>query len=56
MSSTEEEEEEKKQAAEAILQMLREAGVSTENLEGDRKHPFWDTQVSELLSRHTTTD
>ena len=37
-------EEEKKKTADAILDMLREAGVSTRDLE-DKKHAFWDTQV-----------
>lgn len=30
--------------AKQIIEMLREAGVSTENIE-DKKHAFWDTQV-----------
>ena len=28
----------------SILEMLREAGVSTKDLE-EKKHAFWDTQV-----------
>jgi len=38
--------EEAKKAADGILEMLREAGVSTNDLE-DKKHAFWDTQVSQ---------
>lgn len=30
--------------AEKILELLKSAGVSTENLE-EKKHAFWDTQV-----------
>lgn len=33
-----------KRAADGILEMLREAGVSTKDLE-DTRHAFWDTQV-----------
>jgi hypothetical protein len=36
--------DDKKTGAEKILEMLREAGVSTESLE-EKKHAFWDTQV-----------
>ena len=36
---------EKNKAADNILEMLREAGVSTESLE-EKRHAFWDTQVS----------
>jgi hypothetical protein len=39
-----EENDDKAKATNAILDMLREAGVSTESLE-DTKHAFWDTQV-----------
>lgn len=38
--------EEKQKTADAILEMLRDAGVSTKNLE-EKKHAFWDTQVGE---------
>jgi hypothetical protein len=44
MDSDEENEHDKKTGAERILEMLREAGVSTENLK-EKKHAFWDTQV-----------
>jgi hypothetical protein len=44
MSSDKENEDDQKTGAERILEMLRQAGVSTENLE-EKKHPFWDTQV-----------
>ena len=37
-----------KQAAEDILKMLREAGVSTESLV-EKSHAFWDTQVRNAL-------
>lgn len=37
-------EEDKKKPGDGILEMLREAGVSTKDLE-DKKHAFWDTQV-----------
>ncbi len=30
-----------------ILEMLREAGVSTKDLE-EKKHAFWDTQVGAI--------
>lgn len=35
--------DDRKRAADGILEMLREAGVSTADLE-DKKHAFWDTQ------------
>ncbi len=35
-------------AAEDILKMLREAGVSTEGLV-EKSHAFWDTQVRDAL-------
>ena len=35
-------------AAEDILKMLREAGVSTESLV-EKSHAFWDTQVRDTL-------
>lgn len=38
-----------KQAAEDILKMLREAGVSTESLV-EKSHAFWDTQVRIFLT------
>jgi predicted transcriptional regulator len=41
------EEEDKSKTANAILEMLKEAGVSTKNVE-DKKHAFWDTQVGRL--------
>ncbi|KAG7353238.1 myristoyl-CoA:protein N-myristoyltransferase [Nitzschia inconspicua] len=41
MSSSDD--DEKKSGAEKILDMLRQAGVSTENLD-EKKHAFWDTQ------------
>lgn len=46
MSSNDEDDDnhEKKTGAEKILEMLKEAGVSTESLE-EKKHAFWDTQV-----------
>ena len=34
----------KSKTTSAILDMLREAGVSTKSLE-ETKHAFWDTQV-----------
>lgn len=40
--------DDRKRAADGILEMLREAGVSTADLE-DKKHAFWDTQVSVFL-------
>ena len=40
-------ERDKNKASESILEMLREAGVSTESLE-EKRHAFWDTQVSVL--------
>lgn len=42
------EEEDKSKTANAILEMLKEAGVSTNNVE-DKKHAFWDTQVGCLF-------
>ena len=32
-----------------VLQMLEEAGVSTESLV-EESHPFWDTQVSSVTT------
>ena len=39
-----EEEENKNKTADAILEMLKEAGVNPRKIE-DKKHAFWDTQV-----------
>lgn len=44
MSSNDGCDEDSKKTTDAILEMLREAGVSTESLE-DTRHAFWDTQV-----------
>lgn len=38
---------ETKKAADNILEMLKEAGVSTESLV-EKRHAFWDTQVSSM--------
>ena len=35
----------------SILEMLREAGVSTKDLE-EKKHAFWDTQVGVVPVQH----
>ena len=43
-----EQEEDKSKPADAILEMLREAGVSTTSLE-EKRHAFWDTQVCTLV-------
>jgi hypothetical protein len=43
--SSNDENVDKAKAAEDILKMLREAGVSTDSLV-DTSHAFWDTQVS----------
>jgi hypothetical protein len=47
MSSNDDDKEDKNKTADAILEMLREAGVSTKSLE-EKKHAFWDTQVGYL--------
>jgi hypothetical protein len=47
MSGADSNEDDRKRTADGILEMLREAGVSTADLE-DKKHAFWDTQVCRL--------
>lgn len=37
-------EDEKNKTAAAIIEMLKDAGVSTHDLE-EKEHKFWDTQV-----------
>ena len=46
MSSNDDQQEQqdKQKTADAILEMLKEAGVSTDSLV-EKKHAFWDTQV-----------
>lgn len=47
-----EEEDNKNKSADAILEMLKEAGVSAKNIEDvAKKHAFWDTQVGLTLAR-----
>ena len=43
-SEDEDENDKKSKTTSAILEMLKEAGVSTKSLE-EEKHTFWDTQV-----------
>jgi hypothetical protein len=41
--------DEKNKTAAAIIEMLKDAGVSTSNLE-ETEHKFWDTQVRLALT------
>lgn len=41
--------EDKNKSASAIIEMLKEAGVSTDGLE-QKEHKFWDTQVGDDCS------
>jgi ABC-type oligopeptide transport system ATPase subunit len=50
MNSNGENDHDEKTGAEKILEMLRQAGVSTENLE-EKKHAFWDTQVRTVIEQ-----
>jgi glucan phosphoethanolaminetransferase (alkaline phosphatase superfamily) len=38
-------EDETFESTDAIIDMLKEAGVSTQSLEDNKEHKFWDTQV-----------
>jgi hypothetical protein len=38
-------EDERNETTEEIMDMLKEAGVSTQSLEDNKEHKFWDTQV-----------
>ena len=44
MSSPNDNEDDKNKTASAIIEMLKDAGVSTSSLE-DEDHKFWNTQV-----------
>lgn len=45
----EDNDEDKNKTASAIIEMLKEAGVSTDSLE-QKEHKFWDTQVGDDCS------
>ena len=48
--SSNDNEQDKSKTADAILEMLKEAGVSAKALE-DEEHKFWDTQVRYYINR-----
>lgn len=55
MSEEDNKDDDRNKTAAAIIDMLKEAGVSTQSLE-DKEHKFWDTQVSEMLLSSISLD
>lgn len=49
-------EEDKQRTANAIIEMLKQSGVSTTKILEEKRHAFWDTQVRDSLVGGGTKD